>query len=619
MSIGEEIEVAETFEPAAPNGAGPPNPRRALAPHLYREPRVHEAELARVIERSWQLAGHVNRVSEPGDYLTVQVGTQPVLVMRDRDGELRAFRNVCRHRGSRLLSGSGNCGKALRCRYHGWTYRHDGSLIGVPEKRGYEGRLEKSELGLLPARIEELCGLLFVNLDPMADDLAPQLGDLPERLGRYRIPELEPFSPYEGEQPVNWKIIIDNYLEGYHVPIAHPGSDAASMTTPRYDVELGDGYAWFEAPPTRQPVRRPPGAPLPPPRQADAGPRATRDGRVWRYFFIYPNTAIDLYPDQVMTWQINPDGPRRTRDVFMAYRAASPGPRTRAVQWLNAKLNWDVHKEDIDLVQNVQAGLETRGYEPGPLAAAGGRGRLVRRAHPRRPRPVRQGSGGRAVSASDAVADPARRAQRKRTARDRILDAAIDRIASDGIDGVRIARIAMDAGVSTSLVHYHFETREALLGEALEHSYERRRQRPDRGRRGGGPDAGRTPRRRDRRQPSLPGDARARLDPLGRALAARRAQPGAAGDLRAPLRADARVGPRRDRRRDRRRCVPPPCDPDAARRPRPGDDRRLRHPRPRRRPRRLARPRPRARSGGSSPPSSASTPRSRRGGSRSEK
>jgi Rieske 2Fe-2S family protein len=353
---------------ARANGAaGAEDARRALAPHLYRDPRVADAELARVIERNWQLAGHISRVPEPGDYITVQVGTQPVLVMRDAGGELRAFRNVCRHRGSRLLSGEGNCGKAIRCRYHGWTYRHDGSLIGVPELRGYEGRLDKSKHGLIPARIEELCGLLFVNLDPLATDLAPQLGDLPARLARYRIADLEPFSPYEGSQPVNWKIVVDNYLEGYHVPIAHPGLmrlyDYGS-----YDVELGDGYAWFEAPLRDEPsggrrerlyrrlVKPMPGL-------------DENDGRVWRYIFIYPNTAIDLYPDQVMTWQINPNGPRGTRDVFMAYRESSPGVRTRAVQWLNAKLNWDVHKEDVDLVTNVQAGMETRGYEPGPLAA----------------------------------------------------------------------------------------------------------------------------------------------------------------------------------------------------------------------------------------------------------
>ncbi len=352
---------------ARAEGAAAPRVSRALAPHLYRDPAICDAELERVIERSWQLAGHVSSVPEPGDYMTAQVGSQPVLVLRDKGGELRAFRNVCRHRGSRLLSGSGNCGKAIRCRYHGWTYRHDGSLIGVPELRGFDGRLEKATLGLLPAHIEELCGLLFVNLDARAPALAPQLGDLPERLGRYRLAELKPFSPYEGMQPVNWKIVVDNYLEGYHVPIAHPGL-MRLVDYGAYEVELGDGYAWFEAPlrdnPSggrRERLYRRLVQPMPGLGAENAG--------VWRYVFIYPNTAIDLYPDQVMTWQVNPDGPKRTRDVFMAYRAARPGVRTRAAQWLNAKLNWDVHKEDVDLVTNVQAGLETRGYEPGPLSA----------------------------------------------------------------------------------------------------------------------------------------------------------------------------------------------------------------------------------------------------------
>jgi choline monooxygenase len=289
-----------------------------------------------------------------------------VLVVRAEDGELRAFRNVCRHRGSRVLSGSGQCGKAIRCRYHGWTYRLDGSLIGVPEVRGFAG-IEKSTLGLLPARVEEMCGLVFVNLEPEAPSLNELLGDLPERLARYRIGSLLPFSRVEGRQPVNWKIVVDNYLEGYHVPIAHPGL-MRLLDYRRYEAEVRDHYVWFEAPLRDRP----------------AGTRAERlyrrlvkpmpglergDVRVWRYVFIYPNTAIDLYPDQVMTWQIRPDGVRSTADAFTAYRTPRPGLRTRLVQRLNAKLNALVHEEDVDLVENVQAGLDTRGFAPGPLSA----------------------------------------------------------------------------------------------------------------------------------------------------------------------------------------------------------------------------------------------------------
>jgi Rieske 2Fe-2S family protein len=337
----------------------------ALPPRYYRDPAVLEAEHERILERTWQLAGHASALREPGRYVTCEAGTQPVLVVRGKDGKLRAFRNVCRHRGSRVLSGSGQCGKAIRCRYHGWTYRLDGSLIGMPEKRSFED-LDKSGLGLLPARVEESMGLVFVNLDLGATPLAELLGDLPQRLEPYGIPSLTPSLPNKGSQPVNWKIVIDNYLEGYHVPIAHPGL-MRLLDYRRYEAELNDNYVWFEAP-----LRDRPG-----------GTRAERlyrrlvrpmpglgadDIRVWRYVFIYPNTAIDLYPDQVMTWQIRPDGVRATRDSFMAYRPARPGLRNRLVQRLNTNLNTLVHEEDVDLVTNVQAGLETRGYEPGPLS-----------------------------------------------------------------------------------------------------------------------------------------------------------------------------------------------------------------------------------------------------------
>jgi choline monooxygenase len=289
-----------------------------------------------------------------------------VLVLRDQQGGLRAFRNVCRHRGSRVLSGSGHCGKAIRCRYHGWTYRLDGSLIGMPEVRSF-GRIDKSALGLLPARVEQLCGLVFVNLDPAAAPLAELVGDLPERLARYRIPSLVPFSPTSGRQPVNWKIVIDNYLEGYHVPIAHPGL-MRLLDYRRYEAQVHEHHVWFEAPLRDRPagtrmermyrrlVRPMPGL-------------EPEDVPAWRYVFIYPNTALDLYPDQVMTWQISPDGVRRTRDTFMAYRPPRPGLRTRFVQRLNANLNTLVHEEDVDLVENVQAGLATRGFTPGPLSA----------------------------------------------------------------------------------------------------------------------------------------------------------------------------------------------------------------------------------------------------------
>src|SRR5579872_1548735 len=194
----------------------------ALQPSLYTDEDVLAAEQELIFERTWQLAGHVSALPGPGSYTTAFAGDQPVLVVRDDSGVLRAYRNVCRHRASRLLSGSGQCKGAIRCRYHGWTYRFDGTLIGVPEGVGFGERLDKTTLGLHPVAIEEMCGLIFVNLDLEAAPLRELVGDLPQRLERYRIPTLNAFDAGgDSSQPANWKVVVDNYIEGYHIPIAH--------------------------------------------------------------------------------------------------------------------------------------------------------------------------------------------------------------------------------------------------------------------------------------------------------------------------------------------------------------------------------------------------------------
>ncbi|MBV8941900.1 MAG: aromatic ring-hydroxylating dioxygenase subunit alpha [Solirubrobacterales bacterium] len=349
-----------------PEAARPAQRGEALARRLYTDPALLDAEQERIFERTWQLAGHISALPRAGSYLTARAGSQPVLVVRDEEGRLRAYRNVCRHRGSRLLSGSGQCKAAIRCRYHGWTYRLDGSLIGVPEARQFGERLDKAALGLLPARVEELCGLVFVNLDPDATPLAELVGDLPARLARYRIASLESFAPADDTQPANWKAIADNYIEGYHIPIAHPGL-MRLLDYKHYDVECYEHYVWFEAPlrskPSSNRVERLYAqlvTPMP--------GLSEEDRRVWRYAYIYPNTAIDLYPDLVSTWQFVPDGVDRIRSVYAAYRAPNSGARTRLVQWLNMRMNQLVTDEDIDLVANIQEGLQTRGYECGPLS-----------------------------------------------------------------------------------------------------------------------------------------------------------------------------------------------------------------------------------------------------------
>src|SRR3954462_4850754 len=195
--------------PAAARERAPLGP--ALEPNLYLEPEIVRLEQRAISERTWQLAGHGTDIAERGTSLTTAGGPQPVLVVRDHDGEIRAFRNVCRHRGSRLLSGAGSCGKAIRCLYHGWTYRTDGTLIGVPEGRDIPG-LDKSRLGLHQVRAEVFCGLIFVNLDPGAEPLGDRLTGLAQRLERYGIDRLERFGRGGDVQPANWKVVVENYI-----------------------------------------------------------------------------------------------------------------------------------------------------------------------------------------------------------------------------------------------------------------------------------------------------------------------------------------------------------------------------------------------------------------------
>jgi choline monooxygenase len=344
---------------------------RALDPPFYLSPDALDRELETIFARTWQYAGHVADLPEPGTYLTAVAGDQPVLVLRGDDGEIRAFRNVCRHRGSQLLTGSGRCKKAIRCRYHGWTYdATDGRLLGVPEHRGY-ANLDKPRLGLIDARVESLAGLLFVNLDSDAPSLAETTRGLAERLERYRLPQLVRFADLgETRQPANWKLVAENYLEGYHVPIAHPGL-MRLLDYKRYSFELHDSWAWFEAPLRDSPSGN---------RLERLYQRAVRpmpglgeeDRRVWRYAFVYPNTTIDLHPDQVTVWQMVPAGIDQTRDVWGCFGPRRRGPLTRIAQRLNHHVNGAVLDEDIDLVAAVQRGIRTRGYRPGPLAAKEG-------------------------------------------------------------------------------------------------------------------------------------------------------------------------------------------------------------------------------------------------------
>jgi Rieske 2Fe-2S family protein len=342
-----------------------------LHSRYYTDPGVLALEQERIFSKTWQVVAHESDVPNAGSRVVGQVGSTEIIVVRTESGEIRAHVNTCRHRGTRLVAEPGE-EKALRCPYHGWTYHLDGELVGAPEGRSIPC-LDKAKLGLFPVRTEVVCGLVFANLDPAAEPLAAQLQGILPLLRRYLSGPLEQFSDYrlhrdepEDQQAANWKVVVDNYLEGYHVPVAHPGL-MRLLDYKQYSVQTEGSNTLYEAPLRDKPsdnwqermyqrlVRPMPGL-LP------------EDERVFRYVAIYPNTVIDLYPDHVLVWKMNPHAVDRTGVPGAYLRRTDIDARTRAAQWLNLRISQITTHEDEDLVARMQRGLGNGDFTPGPLS-----------------------------------------------------------------------------------------------------------------------------------------------------------------------------------------------------------------------------------------------------------
>ena len=360
--------ITSTVSKAA-TAPGAPVPSAGLAARYYTDDRVADLEKEHIFARSWQLACHESDLPAVGARIVVPIAGREVLVVRTETG-LAAHLNVCRHRGSRLVTGGEPAGKAIRCTYHGWTYHLDGSLVGAPEGKSIPC-LDRPSLGLFPAQVESFLGFVFVNLDRAATSLAAQLVGLDEKIRRYMGADLLPVGKYrifndDEQQDANWKIIVDNYLEGYHVPVAHPGL-MRLLDYQRYTVETTEHYAYFEVPLRDKPSSNL----LERTYQRLASPMPglrDEDRRMWRYLAIYPNTLIDLYPDHVLAWKVTPHAVGKAGLPGAFYARPGTSLRTRLAQRLNIKIGWITNDEDAELVARVQKGVSTPGWGPGPLS-----------------------------------------------------------------------------------------------------------------------------------------------------------------------------------------------------------------------------------------------------------
>jgi phenylpropionate dioxygenase-like ring-hydroxylating dioxygenase large terminal subunit len=341
---------------------------RALPAWTYDHAEMTRLELERILEPSWQIVCHVNTIPKPGDFATFELGPNGIVALRDSGGRIRAFHNVCRHRGARLLEGSGHCPGAITCPYHGWSYRLGGELIGMPERASFPG-LERSDWSLKPVRSQVAFGFVFVCLAGNPPPVEETWGELARELDPYRMEEMVPLgAPYIEHWDCDWKIAMDNYLESYHVPIGHPG--LFRMFTPDYreQVQLPSGVArsrghMRERPSSRFSERL---------YQALVVPTVTdlpdERRRCWTFYSMLPNIGIDIFPDQIDFFQVLPRGPGKCSIRGACFALADSRREMRLLRYLNARINRQVQREDEFLSTRVQRGLASRSYEPGPLS-----------------------------------------------------------------------------------------------------------------------------------------------------------------------------------------------------------------------------------------------------------
>ena len=322
---------------------------RTLPASWYVDPEAHRADLRRIFGRTWQFVGHMGQLATPGDHLTARVGHEDVLVVRGEDGALRAFSNVCRHRAGAVVLGAGNRRK-FQCQYHGWLYDLEGRLLKAPEFEGVVGF--EPEVCRLPAfRVETWGAWIFVNLAPEGPSLAEWLGTIPAETAARSLETLRPYRTHDFHVACNWKVYVDNYLEGYHIPVAHPGLFGQID----YRAYRTDTARWHSQ--QFAPIK-------------GASPlyeRGLAEGQAPEalYYWVFPNLMLNLYPDHVQVNVILPTGPETCTTRFLWFYPDPDRPGL-AAQWEeNFAFSQQVQQEDILICETVQAHLHSDHYTQG--------------------------------------------------------------------------------------------------------------------------------------------------------------------------------------------------------------------------------------------------------------
>ena len=316
---------------------------RAMSPEYYSGEATLALERRAVFARSWQLVARADQLSEPGDLVVGQIGGVPVLVVRGQDKVLRAFPNVCRHRAGPLALCNGKGLRALQCKYHGWTYTLEGQLRVAVEMQDAKD-FDPGQIHLPPLKVQAWQGLAFVALDADVPPFDAVYGGIAERIAPIDLAAMKFFRHIDYEMECNWKIYVENYVEGYHLPHVHPGLSRA-LDYRSYRTEL---FEWHSLQ-------------LSPLKDSGVG---YGTGEAF-YYFVYPNVMLNITPGRLQTNVILPLGPNRCRVVFDYYYAQDEHTQARISG--DQSFSDEVQGEDAAICEAVQKGLASGYYSPGRL------------------------------------------------------------------------------------------------------------------------------------------------------------------------------------------------------------------------------------------------------------
>jgi phenylpropionate dioxygenase-like ring-hydroxylating dioxygenase large terminal subunit len=334
---------------------------------LYHDSEFLEVEKRAFLRAAPQVVCHESEIAQPGEWRSLEYLGESVIVIRGDDGEVRAFSNVCRHRGSRLLDGTGGCAKVLTCPYHAWSYGRDGRLVGVPHRQEYPG-LRTGDHGLFLVALENWRGFLFVALDPGAPSVAEVMAPYEAEVAPYRFEELRVMGRVTlRPRPLNWKTIADNYSDHLHIPVGHPG--LTRLFGRNYRIEAKDWVDRMEG----DLVEKASGNPSERAYQQilpDAEHLPPSHRRKWLYYKLFPNVAFDIYPDQVDFMQFLPVSATKTVIREISYALPDERREMRAARYLNWRINRRVNAEDTELITRVQLGMQSPTYKAGPLGTS---------------------------------------------------------------------------------------------------------------------------------------------------------------------------------------------------------------------------------------------------------